>query len=151
MKQLTISKFGMSVFVDGISLINLPLAIPNDVASLNWFDEEIGDIFKIDGSQEKITKLPTWAQTCVEVYTKNLPKPNPAPTPEEINKQEAQAGLYETDWTSIPDITDPAKCIPTLTNQAEFLQYRNQLRAIVLNPPSTLVQLPVKPKAKWSN
>lgn len=150
MNQITISKETMSVFVNGSSILDLPITIPNGVLNLYWFDGKEGFINNTDGTTTKITAFPAWAQQCVEVYNQHLPIPAPAPSPQEINKQQAQADLYATDWTSIPDITDPAKCTPTLLNQADFLTYRNQLRAIAINPPATLVQLPVKPEPKWS-
>lgn len=150
MNQTIISRFGMSVFVDGNSLQDLPLVIPENVFQLTWTNNKTGNIFYLDNSQEKITEFPAWAQTCVNVYDAHLPPPAPAPTPEELNKREASNMLYATDWTTIPDITDPAKSTPALTNQAEFLAYRNQLRAIAVNPPTTLVTLPIAPKPKWS-
>lgn len=150
-KRTVIQKYQNIVFVDGNSLINLQnLPIPNDVFDLYWDDNTSGWINKIDGSVEKITTFPDWAQQCVDIYNAALPVPEPVPTPEELNKQAASAELYATDWTTIPDITDPTKSNPTLTNQAEFYAYRNQLRAIAVNPPTTLVNLPVRPQAKWS-
>lgn len=148
MKQTTISKFAMSVYVDGNSMGNLPLQIPADIASLNWFNDSVGSIFKTDGSEEKITSFPSWAQQCVDVYNMSLPVP-PEPPPMPLTMQ-ASTELYATDWTSIPDITDPTKCTPTLTNQQEFLDYRNQLRAIVLGLHTGLPALPPKPTAQWS-
>lgn len=137
----------MSVYIDQNSLCNLPLNIPEGIESLNWFDNSYGEIFKFDGTVEKITVFPAWAQKCVDIYNMSLPPVPEPPTLAEL----ASGDLYATDWTTIPDITDPAKCTPTLTNQADFLQYRNQLRAIALGLQGALTQLPPKPTAKWSN
>ena len=48
-------------------------------------------------------------------------------------KEKASALLYETDWTTIPDVADPANS-PYLTNQAEFIAWRNQIRQLAVNP-----------------
>lgn len=150
MNQITIAKATMSVFVNDYGNMGLPITIPENVASLYWFNNTNGWIEAMDGTQTPITSFPEWAQKCVDVYNENLPNPDPCPAPQEMNRLAASNGLYETDWTSIPDITDPKKCTPYLTNQQDFLDYRNQLRAIALNPPAMSVQMPTKPKPKWS-
>lgn len=79
--------------------------------------------------------------------------PPPGPTPEEIqrqNKQTADGLLAATDWVNQPDVTDPARS-PHLTNQAEFLDYRSIVRAIAVNPPTTLVtDWPTLPTEVWA-
>lgn len=81
--------------------------------------------------------------------------PPPGPSVEEIkteNKTTASSLLKDTDWTAIPTIADSQQSNPYLMNQSEFLNYRNQLRAIAINPPKTLVETwPTKPDAIWSN
>lgn len=78
-----------------------------------------------------------------------------APTPQEIqamNKSTASALLQQTDWTCTVDITNPQYSNPYLTNQPDFLAYRSQVRAIAVNPPTTLVtNWPVKPTEQWSS
>jgi hypothetical protein len=66
------------------------------------------------------------------------------------NKQQATELLYETDWTTIPDVANPEVSNPYLTNAAEFAAYRNQLRQIAVNPPVTVETWPVKPAEIWS-
>ena len=66
------------------------------------------------------------------------------------NKQQATELLYATDWTTIPDVANPAVSNPYLVNPADFVDYRNQLRAIAVNPPVTVSQWPVKPVEIWS-
>ena len=89
----------------------------------------------------------------------DTPKPTQAeldalalPTQEIIAKQncklQASKLLYETDWTSIPDVADPANS-PYLTNQAAFIAWRNQIRALAINPVVDPV-FPPKPEEMWS-
>jgi hypothetical protein len=66
------------------------------------------------------------------------------------NKQQAEARLYETDWTTIPDVSDPALSDPYLTNAAEFAAYRSDVRKIAVNPPVTVGTWPVQPEEVWA-
>jgi len=65
------------------------------------------------------------------------------------NKNKAAQLLQQTDWTVIPDVSDPLQSNPYLTNQAEFVAYRNQLRGIAVNPPAVAV-FPTIPVEIWS-
>lgn len=65
------------------------------------------------------------------------------------NKQEASSLLTETDWTTIPDVGDQTKSNPYLSNVNEFVTYRNEVRAIALNPPITVDIWPTKPVEIW--
>lgn len=80
---------------------------------------------------------PTWAEVQVEILN--------------IDKQECKATasklLYETDWTTIPDVADPANS-PYLKNQAEFIAWRSQVRALAVNPVVNPV-FPTKPNEVW--
>jgi len=76
------------------------------------------------------------------------PYVKPITTPEQ-NKTTASELLVYTDWTSIADVANPQYSNPYLANQAEFLAYRSQLRAIAVNPPEGDVNWPVKPQAVW--
>lgn len=62
-------------------------------------------------------------------------------------KQQASKLLYETDWTTIPDVADPANS-PYLTNQAEFIAWRSQIRALAVNPVVDPI-FPEKPVEIW--
>lgn len=62
-------------------------------------------------------------------------------------KKQASALLYETDWTTIPDVSDPANS-PYLTNQAEFIAWRNEIRKLAVNPVADPV-FPPKPNEVW--
>lgn len=68
----------------------------------------------------------------------------------EQNKMAATSLLQQTDWTTIPDVANPAVSNPYLTNALEFASYRSQVRAVAVNPPSTLAVFPTKPDAQWS-
>jgi hypothetical protein len=66
------------------------------------------------------------------------------------NKDQAKQLLADTDWTTIADVSDPAKANPYLSNAADFVTYRNALRAIVFNPTYDAV-FPTIPTEQWSN
>ena len=63
-------------------------------------------------------------------------------------KQTASSLLYQTDWTVIPDVSNPDNT-PHLTNKDEFVAYRNLIRALAINPVTNPVW-PQKPTAQWS-
>ena len=65
-----------------------------------------------------------------------------------VCKQQASELLYATDWTTIPDVANPANT-PYLMNQADFIAYRNQLRQLAVNPVVNPV-FPTKPTEQWS-
>jgi len=64
------------------------------------------------------------------------------------NKDKAQQLLTETDWVEIPSVTNTANT-PHLTNGADFLTYRNALRAIAVNPTYNAT-FPTIPTEQWS-
>jgi hypothetical protein len=64
-------------------------------------------------------------------------------------KQQAQAILYKTDWTTIPDVADPTYT-PYLMNQTEFKQYRAVVRGYAVNPVANPT-FPVAPTEQWSS
>jgi hypothetical protein len=89
----------------------------------------------------------------------DTPKPTKAeldalaqPTQDALAKQEckkqASELLYETDWTTIPDVADPINN-PYLLNQSEFITYRNELRKLAVNPVAN-PNFPTKPEPQWS-
>lgn len=88
-------------------------------------------------------------------FNEGIWAPPPGPTPEDIqaqNKAQATSLLQATDWTCTVDITNPQYSNPYLTNQDAFLAYRSQVRAIAVNPPTTLVaDWPTLPAEQWSN
>jgi hypothetical protein len=62
------------------------------------------------------------------------------------NKAQASSLLSATDWTVNADVTTGTH---KLTNQAEFIAYRNTVRAIAVNPPTTIATFPAVPKDIW--
>ena len=77
--------------------------------------------------------------------------PPPPPDYSTQNKQQATQLLQETDWTCTVDITNPQYSNPYLMNQDAFLAYRSTVRAIAVNPPTTLAVFPTMPQEVWSN
>lgn len=65
-------------------------------------------------------------------------------------KQQASGRLYATDWTTIADVANPAMSNPYLLNQAEFIAYRSQVRALAVNPVVDPTFPPV-PTPQWSS
>ena len=65
------------------------------------------------------------------------------------NKVTAQGILSSTDWTTIADVANPINS-PYLTNQAEFLAYRNTIRGIAVNPTAGNLTWPTQPTDTWS-
>ena len=64
--------------------------------------------------------------------------------------QEASRLLYETDWTTIPDVADPNKSNPYLTNSQEYIVYRSALRQLAVYPVANPTW-PTKPTSAWSS
>ena len=84
------------------------------------------------------------------VVAEYVPPPPYVPTAED-NKNTAVSLLSQTDWTTIPDVADPALSNPYLTNQAEFITFRNQVRPIAINPVAGNINFPTTPTAIWSS
>ena len=57
--------------------------------------------------------------------------------------------VYETDWTTIPDVASSIND-PYLTNQDAFIAYRNILRQLAVNPVTEPV-FPTAPTSQWSS
>ena len=82
----------------------------------------------------------------------NLVEYDPVAVQEQADKMSckatAQQLLSTTDWTTIPDVADPAKSNPYLMNQSEFIAYRSQVRQLAVNPVVNPTFPPV-PTAQW--
>lgn len=148
--KLTIIPKDKTVYVDGLSYAPLEWdGTPIDVHALQWLDvaghiEFIGNV-----PNEPITTLPQWAINAYDAWVvANTPVPY-VPTAEE-NRAIASSLLYDTDWTTIPDVADPTKSNPYLVNVAEFLEYRNEVRQYAINPVAGNVNFPTRPVAIWS-
>ena len=66
------------------------------------------------------------------------------------NKQQAINLLKETDWSETPSVSDITRT-PHLLNSEDFISYREQLRAIAVNPPVTVETWPTLPTEEWSS
>lgn len=64
-------------------------------------------------------------------------------------KTKASALLYATDWTTIPDVANTENN-PYLTNQPQFIVWRNQIRELAVNPVENPTW-PTQPQAIWSS
>jgi hypothetical protein len=79
----------------------------------------------------------------------NIPAP-PVPPTAEQNKTTAIAKLQATDWATIPDVADPLKSNPYLSNSQDFVTYRNAVRQYAINPVSGDINWPAVPQEVWT-
>lgn len=115
--------------------------------------EPLGQTFPVDSAHE-------WVDCPDDITAGNFTYANgqftpyvaPAPPPPtaDQNKQTATQNLYETDWTTIPDVGDPTKSNPYLGNVQEFVTYRNAVRQYAINPVAGNIQWPRKPTEVWT-
>ena len=151
--KLTIIPADGAVGEDGVFYLELNLsscAIPADVHALQW-DGAAGSIeYNTPVPNESITELPAWANCCMTKWTEaNTPVP-PAPPTAEQNKQTAVSKLQATDWTTIPDVGDPTKSNPYLSNVQDFVVYRNAVRQYAINPVAGTINWPTLPQEVWT-
>ena len=64
------------------------------------------------------------------------------------NKATASSLLAGTDWTTIADVASPTNN-PYLGNQADFIAYRNVIRAIAVYPPAGDIVWATPPTEIW--
>lgn len=153
--RLTIIVPDGAVYKDGVAYLGLTWqGTPDNVRALQWYGVEGYIEYKDGVPNQDITELPAWAISAEAAWDAAAnPPPPPPPTPEEIqaqNKAEAVTRLQATDWSATVDIADPQYSNPYLINQDAFLAYRSQVRAIAVNPPTTVVDpWPVEPAAVW--
>lgn len=152
--RLSIIPSDGTICEDGVCYTHLSWeSTPANIHALQW-DTDAGWLEFNDGTpNEVITLLPEWAFNAQAAwYNSANPPPPPAPTPEEIqvqNKATASQFLQETDWVEVPSVSNQANN-PHLVNLSEFLIYRNALRGIAVNPPTTPVDpWPTKPAERW--
>lgn len=147
--QLTIIPIDGNVIKNGVGYINLDLsscAIPSNVRALQWQDTS-GWLEFWDQQNENISILPSWVDCCLAKWTEaNTPVP---PTAEQ-NKQTAISLLQQTDWTTIPDVSDPTKSNPYLSNVNDFVTYRNAVRQYAINPVAGNITWPTLPQEVWT-
>jgi len=152
--KLTIIPVDGSVGEDGKFYSELDLsscAIPVNVHALQW-DGIAGWIeFNESIPNEEITALPSWATCCMTKWNEaNTPVPPQPPTAEQ-NKATAIQKLQNTDWATIPDVADPLKSNPYLSNSQDFVTYRNSVRQYAVYPVAGDINWPVVPQEVWTN
>jgi hypothetical protein len=149
---LTIIPVDGNVKKDEVGYLKLDLSscvIPSNVRALQW-QETSGWIEFWDQDNQDITELPSWVDCCLAVWTvANTPVP-PSPPTEEGNKQTAISLLQQTDWTTIPDVSDPTKSNPYLSNASDFVTYRNTVRQYAINPVAGNITWPTLPQEAWT-
>lgn len=75
----------------------------------------------------------------------------PGPTDEQKKancKATASGLLKDTDWTTIPDVGNPAVSSPYLVNVQDFVTYRNQVRTLAVYPVTDPIWPPI-PVEVW--
>ena len=151
--KLTIIPADGSVGEDGKFYLELDLSscnIPADVHALQWQDTAGWIEYNSFIPNEPITELPAWANCCMAKWTEaNTPVPPSPPTAEE-NKTTAVNKLKATDWTTIPDVGDPTKSNPYLSNVQDFVVYRNAVRQYAINPVAGDINWPTLPQEVWT-
>jgi hypothetical protein len=152
--KLTIIPTDGSVGENGVFYSDLNLSscnIPSDVHALQWQDTAGWIEYNSPLVQNQpITELPSWANCCMTKWTEaNTPKP-PVPPTAEQNKNTATQKLQATDWTTIPDVADPAKSNPYLSNAQDFVVYRNAVRQYAVYPVAGNINWPVVPQEVWA-
>jgi len=150
--RLTIIPVDGNVIKDEIGYINLDLSsctIPSNVRALQW-QETSGWLEFWDGPNQDIAELPSWTNCCLAKWTEaNTPVP-PSPPTAEDNKQISIALLQQTDWTTIPDVSDPSKSNPYLSNVNDFVAYRNAVRQYAITPVAGNITWPILPQEIWT-
>jgi len=122
-------------------------AIPADVHALQWQDTAGWIEYNTPIPNEPITELPAWANCCMTKWTEaNTPVPPSAAQ----NKTTAVSKLQTTDWTIIPDVGDPTKSNPYLSNVQDFVTYRNAVRQYAINPVTGTINWPTLPQEVWT-
>ena len=152
--RLTIVPIDNNVIKDNVPLncaIDLSsCAIPSNIRALQW-RETSGWIEFWDQDNQDITELPSWVTCCVAKYDVAMaPKPDLPPTAE-ANKETAVSLLQSTDWTTIPDVSDPTKSNPYLSNVNDFVTYRNTVRQYAVNPVAGDITWPTLPQEVWTS
>ena len=148
--KLTIIPADGSVGENAVFYLGLNLSscnIPADVHALQWQDTAGWIEYNTPIPNEPITELPAWANCCMTKWTEaNTPVP---PTVAQ-NKSTAVSKLQATDWTTIPDVGDPTKSNPYLSNVQDFVTYRNAVRQYAINPVAGNINWPTLPQEVWT-
>jgi hypothetical protein len=115
--------------------------------------EPLGQTFPVDSAHEWVDcpdDITAYNYTYANGQFTPYVAPAPPPPTAEQNKQTATQKLYETDWTTIPDVGDPTKSNPYLSNVQAFVTYRNAVRQYAINPVAGNINWPHKPSEVWT-
>jgi hypothetical protein len=148
--KVTIIPSDGAVYIDEVCRQPLTwTGTPVTVHALQWLDVEGWIEFNDGNPNQSITALPQWADNAIEAWIQaGIPVP-PSPPTAEDNKQEAMGLLSQTDWTALPDVSDPLKSNPYLANANEFNTYRNAVRQYAITPVAGEIDWPTMPTEDW--
>jgi hypothetical protein len=153
--KLTIIPSDKAVYKDNLCYLNLTWeGTPINVHALQWLDFSGSIEFNNGAQNEDITSLPDWANNAIAAWQiaydeAHKPAPDPLPPTVEENKMTASGKLFQTDWTTIPDVSDPTKSNPYLSNTQDFVGYRNAVRQYAVYPIAGNIDWPMVPTAVW--
>jgi hypothetical protein len=162
MKLTLIKGSDNRLFIDGIGYEIDTSVVPENIHAIQWdgqkgWIEYIPDpVTGIKPPNEAISSLEEFESHTellkfweVEHEKYNQYLKDVEYNPKRLNKSTAKTLLAKTDWVEFPSVNDP-KTKPTLTNKAEFDEYRAKVRSIAIDPPETLHEFPAAPAAVWS-
>lgn len=153
--RLVILPEDSSVNKDGIGYSGMDLGscnIPSNIHALQWLDNSGWLEFKDPVPNQDINELPAWASACLAVWEQTHQAAiNPQPPSAYQNKVLAIANLVKTDWAVIADVGDPTKSNPYLENVQDFINYRNSVRQIAINPVAGEIAWPELPNEIWQS
>lgn len=150
--KLSIIPIDKTVCEDGICYANLTWdGTPINIHALQWQDISGWVEFNDGTPNEDITVLPNWAINAMSAWQIAYDEANKPPSPPtaEENKQTASYKLQTSDWTTIADVGNPQFSNPYLSNQSEFVSYRNAIRQIAVYPVAGNIDWAIEPKAVW--
>jgi|SRR6056300_1115262 hypothetical protein len=151
--KLTVIPSDKAVYVD--KEVKHPLewdGTPLNVHALQWHDVTGWIEFNDGTPNEEINSLPDWANNAYNAWSAPAPPPpEPEPPTASENKTIAMSLLAQTDWTALPDVSDPAKSNPYLANANEFNTYRNIIRQYAINPVDGEIEWATKPIENWQS
>lgn len=153
--RLTILPVDGTVNKDGVAYIRLDLSdcnIPSDIHALQWSNNAGWIEYKDPVPNLDIIALPDWANNCLSIWEQTHDKVlNPPPPTAEENKALAISKLLKTDWAVMPDVSDPTKSNPYLENVQDFINYRNAVRQIAINPVAGVLTWVDLPEERWKS
>lgn len=148
--EFSIIPFDGAVCENGICTLHLSWeGTPLNIQALQWKGDTGWIEFNDGKANEVINALPIWAENALSVWREaTAPKPY-TPNTAELNKIIARSKLEVTDWTTIPDVTNPEISNPYLGNKEEFIAYRNIIRQYAVNPIDGDIDFPEAPTPQW--